>query len=198
MEQGQGLNLEQALDLAARTLSAARYRHTLGVAALAEDVARKHGLNLEKARLAALVHDLAKEIPIEYQLRLAKRWQILQYPEDEQAPAVLHGPLAAYWLKKYYGLQDEEVLAAVAHHTLGYPGMSPLEMLIYSADLVEPNRNFPNVDSLRQALYDNIEQGTLACVEHTLNYLKQGKRMIHPITRLTHEDLQRRFKFGAK
>ncbi|MHB1407540.1 MAG: bis(5'-nucleosyl)-tetraphosphatase (symmetrical) YqeK, partial [Desulfitobacteriaceae bacterium] len=150
-----------------------------------------------KARFAALVHDLAKEIPIEYQLRLARRWQILNYPEDEQAPAVLHGPLAAYWLKHYYGLKDQEVLAAVAHHTLGYPGMSPLEMLIYSADLLEPNRKFPHVDSLRQALYDNIEQGTLACVEHTLNYLNESKRLIHPLTRLTHEDLQRRLKFGA-
>ncbi|GAB6173315.1 bis(5'-nucleosyl)-tetraphosphatase (symmetrical) YqeK [Paradesulfitobacterium aromaticivorans] len=192
-----GLNIEDALDLAARSLSAARYCHTLGVAALAEDVAQRHGLDPAKARFAALVHDLAKEIPIEYQLRLARRWQILNYPEDEQAPAVLHGPLAAYWLKHYYGLKDEEVLAAVAHHTLGYPGMSPLEMLIYSADLLEPNRKFPHVDSLRQALYDNIEQGTLACVEHTLNYLNEGKRLIHPLTRLAHEDLQRRLKFGA-
>ncbi len=192
-----GLNIEDALDLAARSLSAARYCHTLGVAALAEDVAQRHGLDPAKARFAALVHDLAKEIPIEYQLRLARRWQILNYPEDEQAPAVLHGPLAAYWLKHYYGLKDQEVLAAVAHHTLGYPGMSPLEMLIYSADLLEPNRKFPHVDSLRQALYDNIEQGTLACVEHTLNYLNESKRLIHPLTRLTHEDLQRRLKFGA-
>ena len=70
--------------------------------------------------------------------------------------------------------------------------MSKLEMLIYSADLTEPSRDFPEVDKLRQALYDDLEKGTLACVEHTLNYLKQSKQTIHPLTLKTYEDLQRR------
>jgi predicted HD superfamily hydrolase involved in NAD metabolism len=172
-------------------------RHTLGVAALAEDLAIRHGLAWEKAKLAALLHDLAKEIPLKRQVDLARRWNLLRYPEDELMPQVLHGPIAAYWLNYCYEFKDQEVLAAIAHHTLGFPGMSSLEMLIYSADMVEPNRNFPDVDNLRQALYHSIEKGTLLCMEHSLEYLKNSHKSIHPLTTSTYEDLQRRLKFGT-
>ncbi|MHB8125916.1 MAG: bis(5'-nucleosyl)-tetraphosphatase (symmetrical) YqeK [Desulfitobacteriaceae bacterium] len=192
-----GLDSRNALELVSKCLSAKKVRHTIGVATLAEDLANHHGLEPERVRLAALVHDLAKEISLERQLALARRWNLLRYPEDEFAPQVLHGPLAAYWLKYRYGINDQEVLAAVAHHTLGFPGMSSFEMLIYSVDMVEPNRNFPEVDNLRQALYYDIKKGTLACIEHSLKYLKDSKKLIHPLTTLTHEDLQRRLEFGT-
>lgn len=192
------LQVEVLRDLAARVLSEERLKHTLGVAGWAEVLARKHGLDPLKARCAGLVHDLAKEIPLNSQLRYARRWNLLKYPEDEQSPYVLHGPVAAYWLEHYYGLDDAEIIAAVANHTLGRPGMGPLEMLIYSADLTEPDRDFPKVDFLRQSLYDNLEKGTLACVEHTLRYLEKGKRPVHPLTQLTFDDLQRRQTIGIR
>lgn len=192
-----GLDCQNALELVSKSLSARKFRHTIGVADLAEDLARHHGLDPERAKFAALLHDLAKEIPLEQQLVLARRWNLLFYPEDEFSPQVLHGPLAAYCLEHQYGVDDKEVLAAIAHHTLGFPGMSRFEMLIYSSDMVEPNRNFPKVDNLRQALYHNIEKGTLACMEHSLEYLKNSKKQIHPLTILTHEDLQRRLEFGT-
>jgi len=190
------IRIEDALALATRANSGARLEHTLGVAALAESLAQRHGLDPVRAKYAALVHDLAKELDLNAQVRLARSWNLIKYPEDELAPAVLHGPVAAYWLEHVYGLDDQEILRAVAHHTLGAPGMSRLEMLIYSADLTEPNRDFPEVDILRRALYDNLEKGTLACVEHTLNYLRDTKRLIHPLTCLTHADLGRRLQFG--
>lgn len=191
------LRVEEVLNLAARFLSEKRFKHILGVAECAENLAIHHGLDPLKARCAGLAHDLAKEIPIKDQLSLARKWNLLQYPEDELHPYVLHGPLAAYWLEHYYKVDDAEVLAAIASHTLGRQGMSPLEMLIYSADLTEPSRDFPKVDILRQSLYDDLEKGTLDCVEHTLRYLKQRNSPIHPITQLTYEDLQRRQNVGA-
>jgi len=191
------LQVEVLRDLADRVLSGERFRHTLGVADWAEELARHHGLDPIRARCAGLVHDLAKEVSFNNQLRYARRWNLLHYPEDERSPYVLHGPVAAYWLEHYYGLDDAEILAAVANHTLGRPGMGQLEMLIYSADLTEPDRDFPKVDILRQSLYDNLEKGTLACVEHTLIYLKESKRPIHPLTQLTFDDLQRRLNIGT-
>lgn len=191
------LRVEEVLNLAVRVLSEERFIHTLGVADCAEEMARHHGLDPLKARCAGLAHDLAKEIPIKDQLSLARRWNLLHYPEDEQHPSVLHGPLAAYWLEHYYKVDDAEILAAIASHTLGRPGMSPLEMLIYSADLIEPSRDFPKVDILRQSLYDDLEKGTLDCVERTLIYLRQRNNLIHPLTQLTYEDLQRRQNVGT-
>ena len=191
------LRVEEVYDLAVRVLSEERLKHTLGVADWAEDLARHHGLDPVKARCAGLAHDLAKGLPKKDQLDLARRWNLINYPEDELYPYVLHGPIASYWLEHYYRVDDTEVLAAVANHTLGRPGMSPLEMLIYSADLTEPNRDFPEVDKLRQSLYDDLEKGTLECVKGTLIYLKESNHPIHPLSQLTYEDLQRRKTVGT-
>ncbi|AHF07888.1 bis(5'-nucleosyl)-tetraphosphatase (symmetrical) YqeK [Desulfitobacterium metallireducens] len=185
------MNVKEARELAQKSMSKNRFQHTLGVVEMARKLAGLNAIELEKTLLAAYLHDLAKEVPLERQVELAREWGLLKYPEDETAPYVLHGPLAAYWLEKEKGLSPE-IGAAIAHHTLGVPGMSRLEMLIYSADLVEPNRDFPEVDKLREALYDDLEKGTLACMEHTLNYLKQTKQIIHPLTLITYEDLKRR------
>ncbi len=191
------LREEDVLNLATRVLSEERFNHTLLVADHAVNLAKHHGLNPVQARCAGLAHDLAKELPLKDQLDLARRWNLLDYPEDEQSPYVLHGRLAAYWLEHYFKVDDSDVLAAIANHTLGRPGMSHLEMLIYSADLTESSRDFPKVDKLRQSLYDDLEKGMLACVKHTLIYLKESKRPIHPLTELTYEDLQRRINLGT-
>lgn len=185
------MDIKEAHELAQRSMSEKRFQHTLGVVKMARRLAVLNAMELEKPLLAAYLHDVAKEVPLERQVELAREWRLIKYPEDEAAPYVLHGPLAAYWLEKEKGLCPE-VCAAIAHHTLGSPGMSKLEMLIYSADLVEPSRDFPEVDKLRKALYDNLEKGTLACIEHTLKYLQQKKQIIHPLTLKTYEDLQRR------
>jgi len=190
------LNIQEAHNLALSSLSEKRFRHTLGVVEWTRELAVRHGVDEEKAQIAGYLHDLKKEVPLKQQLEMAREWRLLNYPEDEEAPYVLHGPLAAYWLEHEYGFTDSEILAAIAHHTLGAPGMGRLELLIYSADLTEPNRVFPKVDKLRQSLYDNLEIGTLLCVEHTLEYLKMSKQTIHPLTQLTYDDLKRRQKFA--
>lgn len=190
------MDIQEAHYLAQRSMSEKRFRHTLGVVEQGRELATRHGLDCEKAQIAGYLHDLKKEVPLPQQLEMARSWKLLKYPEDEEMPYVLHGLLAAYWLEHEYGYNDSEVLAAISQHTLGAPGMGRLEMLIYSADLTEPNRVFPKVDKLRQSLYDNLEIGTLLCVEHTLEYLKSNNLKIHPLTQLTYEDLKRRQKFA--
>ena len=186
------IRVDELQSLAARFLSEKRFRHTLGVADCAEDMARRFGLDTFKARCAGLVHDLAKEIPLSDQLSLARHWNLLRYPDDEQHPKLLHGPLAAHFLRHYYRLGDEEILDAVACHTLGRPGMTPLDMLIYSADWIEPNREFPGVDELRRSLYEDLEQGTFDCMRRAFIDLQEQNLPVHPLTQLAFEDMQRR------
>lgn len=187
----------ELLELASCILSRKRFLHTLRVTEWAEQLAKVHGIDEGQARTAGLAHDLAKGIPPERQVRIAENWGLIRCPEDRANPDVLHGPIAAYWLEHNWGIEEKDVLAAVAHHTLGAPGMSRLEMLIYSADLTEAGRPFPEVDKLRRDLYDNLERGTLACVIHTLRYLEREHRPIHPQTKATYEDLKRRLNIGT-
>ncbi|NLI92411.1 MAG: HD domain-containing protein [Peptococcaceae bacterium] len=176
---------------AAKSLEFERFQHTIGVEVLACDLAKKYQINAEAASLAALTHDMAKAYSIQEQIEKAKEWNLIHYPEDLQCPQVIHGRVAAYMLQNEYGINDQDILNAVANHTLGRPGMSPLEMLIYSADLTEPSRCFHGVDKLREKLYDDLKEGTLACVEHTINYLTQSAKVIHPLTLLTYESLKK-------
>lgn len=192
------MDIQEAYNLAQGSMSAKRFTHTLGVVQWAQELAIKHQVDENKAQIAAYLHDLKKEIKLNQQIEIAKEWKLIEYPEDEDNPHILHGPLAAYWLEHEYGYRDSEVLAAIANHTLGAPGMGKLEMIIYSADLTEPQRSFPHVDKLRQSLYDNLENGTLLCVEHTLSYLRKSKRVIHPRTQLTYEELKRRQKLADR
>ena len=186
------LRVDELKSLAERLLSEKRFRHSIGVADCAEDLARRYGLDPFKARCAGLAHDLAKEIPLPDQVSLARHWNLLTYPDDERYPKLLHGPLAAYFLRHYYRLGDEEIIGAIACHTLGKPGMTAFDMLLYSADWIEPNRNFPGVDELRRSLYEDLEQGTFDCMLRALADLREQDLAPHPLTQMAFEDLQRR------
>lgn len=192
-------SLGQFRALAATNLEFERFQHTVGVEVFARDLSKKYGIDPEAVSLAALTHDLAKMYSRQVQIQKAKEWNLIHYPEDLENPQVIHGRVAAYMLEHEYGIKDNDILNAVANHTLGRPGMSPLEMLIYSADMTEPGRDFPGVDKLREKLYDDLTEGTLACIEHTLDYLHQLNKPVHPLTILTYEDLKKttRIKGGS-
>lgn len=177
--------------LIAKKLQFERFQHTIGVEVLACELAKRNGIDIEATALAALTHDLAKMFSQQEQLQKAKEWGLILYPEDLENLQVIHGRVAAYILENDYQITDQDILNAVANHTLGRPGMSPLEMLIYSADLTEPGRDFPGVDKLREKLYYDLKEGTLACVKHTMDYLKEKNKPIHPLTILTYQDLKK-------
>jgi predicted HD superfamily hydrolase involved in NAD metabolism len=148
-----------------RRLTAARYEHSLRVARTAEGLARRHGEDPERARLAGLYHDWARDLPEAELLACAARLGL-----SGASPAVLHGPVAARLLPPTPGV-DEQVRAAVDRHTTGAPGMSRLDMVVYLADLIEPGRAFPGVEEMRRLADEDLEGATLAAMDATLRYL---------------------------
>lgn len=181
--------LDEFRGLMERKLKKDRFQHTLGVERLACELAKCYGVDEDDAALAAITHDMAKEYSLKEQISKAKKWELIERAEDLRSPQVLHGRIAAYILRNEYQILNQDILNAVKHHTTGRPGMSLLEMLIYSADLTEPRREFPGVDKLRDKLYYDLREGTLACVRHTLHYLKETNQFVHPMTNLTYESL---------
>jgi predicted HD superfamily hydrolase involved in NAD metabolism len=184
--------IERFRALAAVRQDPERLRHTLGVTAAAAALAERHGLNAAAAEIAALAHDMMKGLPFPEQIAAARAQGLLLWPEDEAMPQVLHGRLAAAWLRREYAGLPAEIAAAVENHTLGRPGMGRLEMLIYSADLTEAGRDFFGLDILRHKLYDDLAEGTLACMTATIEHLRRRGGRIHSLTLAAHADLQRR------
>ncbi|MDR1069712.1 MAG: bis(5'-nucleosyl)-tetraphosphatase (symmetrical) YqeK [Gracilibacteraceae bacterium] len=183
--------------LAARRQDGARLRHTQGVARAALALAARHGAGANEAEAAALLHDMMKGTPFAEQIAMARAQGLLRGPEDEEMPQTLHGRLTAAWLRREYAELPPEIAAAVENHTLGRPGMGPLEMIIYSADLTEEGRDFFGLDILRRKLYDDLAEGTLACMDSTIKRLQAEGKPIHSLTLAARADLRRRLGIDA-
>jgi len=115
-------------------------RHIEAVVAEARRLARLHGVDEERAVLAAWTHDIVRATDPEELLRLAHELGLNPNEVEEAAPVLLHGPVAARLLASRYGVEDEEVLAVARWHSTGQAGMSTLEKVLFLADKVEPGK----------------------------------------------------------
>ena len=169
-------------------LSDDRYEHTLGVMYTAEALAMRYGVDMEKAAVAGLLHDCAKCISNQQKLKMCKKHHIEITPQEAENPSLLHAKLGAYMAKKAYDVDDEEILGAIRWHTTGKPGMSMLEIIIYMADYIEPNRDkAPNLKQIRRLSFENIEEALYQVLESTLLYLQDRPEAIDSMTRESYE-----------
>jgi predicted HD superfamily hydrolase involved in NAD metabolism len=171
-------------------LSEGRYGHTVRVADTAVRLARAHGLDAEKVRLAALLHDAARETPGEEFLRLAEEWGLRIGDFERENPKLLHGPVAAELARRELGVGDEEVLDAVRHHTTGSPGMGPLALALYVADKIEPERDYPSVEYLRSIAPEDLHGAAREGLRRAIAHNEERGRPTHPASRATLEWLE--------
>ena len=171
-------------------LSEKRYRHSLGVAEEGKRLAQYYGASPEKAYLAGLVHDCAKEIDFGQAAELLrKRYGITPDSISVQQPKLLHGPLGACVAQSEFEIYDPEILDAIRYHTTGKANMSLLAKIIYIADYIEPNREFDGVDQLRSTAYSDIDQAIIDGLDFTICDLIKKHFTIHPDTVHCRNDL---------
>lgn len=175
--------LRAADELARASLSEKRYTHLKGVADTAETLARKHGIPPRKARLAALLHDISRESSPDELLDTAQRRGI--EPDDFTAdrPMLLHGPVAAEVARRELGIEDPEILEAVRFHTTGAPEIGPVAIAVYVADKIEPGRDYPSVDSLRELAKKNLNEAAASILRAARAHNKNRDRPTHPDSR---------------
>ncbi len=150
---------------ARQTLSRKRFLHSIRVKKESQRLARRFGLDPHEAALAAISHDLAREWSDRRLLECAEKSTIGISSFQRQNPMLLHGLCAAEILKNTFGIQNQAVLEAVTHHTLGAAGMGPLAMLIFIADYTEAKR--PYAHELRRALQNcNLQESCRIVLEH--------------------------------
>ena len=174
------ISREKAMDLIKPLLDQRRMAHTLGVEGCAITLAGLYGIEAEKASVAALLHDMFRCYSDEKLLLLAETWAMPVDPYERDSPRLLHGPAAACWLSREGVVNEPDILRAIAHHTIGCPGMSGLEMLIYTADAIEPTRQYPGVEALRAIAPQSLERVTLAALEHSISHLTERGIEPHP------------------
>lgn len=163
-----------------------RLHHIFGVEAYARHLAERHGFDGERAAWAGLFHDVAKFCHPQRLLTIA---QNIGFPLDDiylTHPHLLHAPVGAWMVQQQWGIEDREMLDAIAHHTLGQPGMGPLSRVLFVADAIEPGRGDAlDLQEIRQIAQDNLDLALLATADYTLDHLVRHRRIIHPQTLAT-------------
>ena len=181
MEDREETHPVEAADVFARgRLSAKRYGHTLRVAKTAVALAQAHGIDPERVRLAALLHDAAREMKPEEFLELAERWDLPVGDAERESPKLLHGPVAAEMARRELGVEDEVVLDAIRQHTLGQPGMGPLSLALFVADKIEPARDYPSVERLRRLACEDLRGTAAESLRRSIAHNEARGRPTHP------------------
>lgn len=163
-----------------------RLKHILGVEETCITLARYHQLDEKQSATAGLMHDLAKFFPPQKLLRLATAAKI---PLDEfclSQPHLLHAEVSALVAQREFEVNDPEILAAIANHTLGTPQMSKLSCLVFVADVLEPNRgDNEKLAAMRTVATENLYKCVQQTSDYSLEYLLSKQKIIHPRTVLT-------------
>ena len=144
------ISVDEAKRLAKKNLSPKRYEHTCNVRKLAVKLAKAHGADEKKAALAALLHDIAKELPRDRLLQIFTENAIIAGNAAQRPAPVWHGAAAAILAQTQYGVDDGEILSAIRCHTTGRPGMTKLDKIIYLADMASYERTYPEAEQLRR------------------------------------------------
>lgn len=170
-------------------LSEHRYTHVLGVAAAARKLAQQYGYDADKAEVAGLLHDAAKQLPLSDMQTLARRSFGGTLPDTIMSiGSLLHGYAAVTIAKETYKLTDPELLSSLAHHTTGAVHMGKLEKIIFVADYIEVNRDFDGVNKLRMLAATDLDEAVLAGYDSTISHLLEQKKTIFVGTVINRND----------
>lgn len=163
-------------------LAPSRVAHVLGCRDTAVALAKHYGADPTDAARAALLHDITKALDGPLQLTLARAHGIILDEFSEKHPKTLHA-LTGSWIAEHIFGENKAVVEAIRWHTTGKANMNLLEKIIYVADYMEPNRDFPGVDSLRELAWRDITQATRMGLEFTLAHLKNQGSAVSPESR---------------
>ena len=158
-----------------------RIPHVLGTEQEAIRLAERYGADVEKARVAALLHDCTKRLDMEEQLALCRQYGIRLDALEQQALKLLHAKTGAAIARDVFGV-DDEIYRAIWWHTTGHANMTLLEKIMYLADYIEPSRDFPGVDKLRAVCYKDLDEGLLMGLEMTIEEMTSMGNPVHHAT----------------
>ncbi|GGH28110.1 bis(5'-nucleosyl)-tetraphosphatase (symmetrical) YqeK [Paenibacillus segetis] len=179
---------DELIESVSSGMPAKRWRHTEGVMETSVLLCERFGADPQKGDLAALLHDLAKYWPIEEQVAVIQdnnlNLELLQH--DKQ---LLHAEVAAFVSQRDYGVEDPEVLDAIRYHTSGRVGMTLLDKIVCLADYIEPGRDFPGVDKIRELAQHSLDEALIAGFDSTISFLIEKRKVIFPLTMLARNDL---------
>lgn len=167
-----------------------RYEHSIRVAETCARLCRMFALDDDVGYLAGVGHDMCKDFSDQELFYLAAKDGNPIIPYEKRNPSLLHGRAAAVLMKEKFGIEDKDILEAVAYHTSGVMGMCDLSKCLFIADKIEPGRP-QSTDEYRERLYKmNLDQMFYAVLYENYSYVLKKGYELFPTT----EDLVKKYK----
>ena len=175
------LSMNELRCVALSYLKPKRMAHVLGTEEEAVRLARRYGVDETEARVAALLHDCTKKLGLEEQLQLCEQYGVQLDEMQAWALKLQHAITGAEVARDVFGVSDA-VYEAIRWHTTGKADMTTLEKVIYLADYIEPTRDFPGVEELRKAVYEDLDRGLLLGLQMSVQEMENWGNPVHEDT----------------
>ena len=156
-----------------------RYYHSLCVADEAKRLAEKIGVDTEKAYLAGLLHDITKNATFEEHLQIFARFDIILNDIEKNTQKLWHAISGSAYIEHILDVCDPEILDAVRYHTTAKKDMSPLCLVLYLADFTSRDRDYPDVDVMRELVDISFQKALIYALQYTIKDLTERKKTIH-------------------
>lgn len=191
------LNMEELRCVSYSMVKAKRLAHIRGTEETAAALAERWGADPEKMRRAAILHDCTKYDSLEEHLAICSRYGIALDSLERSAVKLLHAKSGAALAKYVFG-QDDEVFSAILYHTTGRGNMTLAEKVLYMADYIEPNRDFPEVETMRDLAFTDLDRAVLMGVELTISEMEERAQPVHPNTLDAETSLRKGLQYGTE
>ena len=160
-------------------LTPKRYNHSICVADEAVRLANKYGGDCDKAYLAGLLHDITKNASCDEHLQIFNEFGIMLNDIEKSAEKLWHAISGAAYIEHILGIKDEEIITAVRYHTTAREDMTQLEKLLYLADFTSADRDYDDIDIMRQKVEISMEAGLDYALSYTINDLVSRGKPLH-------------------
>lgn len=181
---------EDDIEILQALISPQRLRHSIGVAELAKKLAAVYGEDEGIMYRAGLLHDAAKDIPYDEALVMCGELEAELDPLERTMPPLVHPKLGAELIKCLFGVKEGVITSAVRCHTVGKPGMSTADKIIFIADMCEESRSFPGVEDIRCAAFDNLDRACVMCINSTIEFNRRKGAFVHPMAYIVKKELE--------
>ena len=156
-------------------LSDYRYQHSLMVANEAKKLANYYKIDSNKAYVAGLLHDIAKEFSEEENEKYIKKYNIDSKYTSIDLRAAIHSYIGAYYAYEKYNI-DLDIMHSIMYHTLGSPNMNNFDKIILISDKLGRNNKDYELEKLA---YDNLDKAIIYIFEKQKNKLKEKGKDLH-------------------
>lgn len=176
------LPMEELERVVVSLLNPNRVAHVLGCRDTAVELAKRWGADVTDAARAGILHDITKALDGPLQLTLCEAYGKILSDFSRKYPKTLHALTGSLVAERIFG-ENEAVVSAIRYHTTGKAGMNLLETIVYVADYMEPNRDFPGVEKLRALAFTDLPSALKLGLEMTMEHLKKQGSEVSPESR---------------